>query len=447
MNLLNVNLNDITISLFSLIPFVLMLGAIAVLPLTANHFWEKNKNKLIISCILAVPVIIYLLSNNLTGALHHTIVFDYVPFIILLGSLFVITGGIFVSGDIEAKPSINTVFMAIGAVLASFMGTTGAAMLLIRPIISTNKQRKFKVHTILFFIAIVANCGGLMTPLGDPPLFMLYLRGAPFEWFFKLAPEWLFTNGLLLIMYYIIDSFYYKKEPLENIKFDKLQKAPIRITGNINFLWLIGVILSVAFLNKQYLRFIDSEGSGMYYGFIREFVIILMVILSLSLTKKSVRSSNKFTWHPIVEVAYLFLGIFITMVPCILYLETNAAKLGINNSTQIYFYTGTLSSILDNTPTAVTFHSLALGLSSQFETLFQGIPLVAGIPESLLKAISVAAVFFGSLTYIGNGPNFMVKAIAEENKIKMPDFFSYIIKFSIIFLLPIFVLTYLLFLM
>ena len=180
-------------------------------------------------------------------------------------------------------------------------------------------------------------------------------------------------------------------------------------------------------------------------GFTREVVIVLMAILSLIMTKKTIRISNKFTWGPIIEVTFLFLGIFITMVPCILYLETNAARLGVETATQFYFSAGGLSSILDNTPTAVTFHSLALGLSSQFDTLFAGIPLVAGIPVTLLKAISVGAVFFGSLTYIGNGPNFMVKAIAEENNIKMPDFFSYILKFSILYLLPVFVIVYLIF--
>ena len=419
-----------------------MLGAIAVLPLTAAHFWEKNKNKLIVSCILAIPVLIYLINNGLTSSLYHTIFFDYIPFIILLGSLFVITGGIFVSGDIVAKPIVNTIFLAIGAVLASFMGTTGAAMLLIRPVIATNKERKYNVHTILFFIGIIANCGGLLTPLGDPPLFMLYLRGVPFEWFFNLVPEWLVANGLLLLMYYLVDSYYYKKEPKENIIIDKTNKQPISISGKLNFLCLAGVILSVAFLNQQYLPFITSEGPGKYFGFIRELAIMSMAVLSLIFTKKNIRTSNKFTWSPIIEVAYLFFGIFITMVPCILYLETNAEKLGIQNTAQFYFYTGALSGVLDNTPTALTFYSLALGLANKFDILFNGIPLVADIPVTLLKAISTSAVFFGSMTYIGNGPNFMVKAIAEENNIKMPDFFSYIFKFSLIFLLPIFIIVY-----
>ncbi|QQS35678.1 MAG: sodium:proton antiporter [Ignavibacteriales bacterium] len=420
------------VHLLSLLPFVLMLGSIAALPLFMNHFWEKNKNKLIIAIILSIPVIIYLLANGLTERLIETIVFDYVPFLILLGALFTITGGIYLTGDIEAKPTINTLFLGIGAVLASIMGTTGAAMLLIRPVIQTNRQRTFKVHTILFFIGIVANCGGLLTPLGDPPLFMMYLRGADFTWFLKLFPEWLITNLILLIVYFIVDSFYYKKEPESAIQRDVKNVRPIKIEGKLNFIWLVGVVLAVAFLNEQYIGLIHESH---YYKFIREIAIVLMAVCSLQFTTKLVRTSNNFTWGPIEEVAYLFLGIFITMVPCLLYLEANAKTLGVTSPQQFYYYTGLLSSFLDNTPTAVTFHSLAMGLGVTSPEM------IAGIPEVLLKAICTAAVFFGSMTYIGNGPNFMVKAVAEENNIKMPDFFSYMFKFSLIILLPIFIIV------
>jgi Na+/H+ antiporter NhaD/arsenite permease-like protein len=416
----------------SMLPFVLMLASIAIFPLALNHFWEKNKNKLIVALLLSVPVIIYLLSAGLTEKLFETIVFDYIPFIILLGSLFIITGGIYLTGDIEAKPSINALFLGIGAVLASFMGTTGAAMLLIRPVIQTNKEREYKVHTILFFIGIIANCGGLLTPLGDPPLFMMYLRGAPFTWFFSLALEWLLTNSLLLIIYFLVDAYFHKKEKPEAIQIDKSVIRPIKIEGKINFYYLGGIVLAVAFLNEQYLPFIQTNH---YFKFIREFVIIALAYLSMLTTPKLTRTSNNFTWGPIEEVAYLFLGIFITMVPCLLYLESNAKNLGITTSTQFYYYSGMLSSFLDNTPTAVTFHSLALGLKQSAPSV------VAGIPEEILKAICTGAVFFGSMTYIGNGPNFMVKAVAEENNIKMPHFFSYMFKFSLIVLLPIFILV------
>lgn len=427
--------NSASISLWSILPFIFMLASIAVFPLFWNHFWEKNKNKLIVAIIFSIPTIIYLLVVNLEESLTETMVFDYLPFIILLGSLFTITGGIFLTGDIKAKPRTNTLFIIIGAVLASFMGTTGAAMLLIRPVIQTNKERMYKVHTILFFIGIVANCGGLLTPLGDPPLFMMYLRGAPFTWFFNLFIEWLVTNGILVIVYFLVDSYFYKKEPPSAIMSDETQIRPIKIEGKLNFIWLAGVVLAVAFLNSQYLDFIHSNE---YYKFIREAVIILMASLSILFTPHITRVSNNFTWEPIKEVAYLFFGIFITMVPCLLYLELNAKNLGVVSENQFYYYTGLLSSFLDNTPTAVTFHSLALGLGKSTGSI------VAGIPEELLRAICMGAVFFGSMTYIGNGPNFMVKAVAEENNIKMPYFFAYMYKFSLIVLLPVFILVQLL---
>lgn len=405
--------------------------SIAVFPLFWGHFWEKNRNKLIVTIILSIPVVIYLFLNQLTDKLIQTIVFDYIPFIILLGSLFTITGGIFLSGDIKARPIINTMFLGTGAVLASFIGTTGAAMLLIRPVIQTNKERKLIVHTILFFIGIVANCGGLLTPLGDPPLFMMYLRGAPFQWFLKLFPEWIFINLLLLVIYFIVDIYFYKKEDISVLKRDEEYIKPLKLEGKRNFIFLIMVILAVALLNEQYLSIIHYN---QYFKFIRELVILLAAYLSMLFTPKLLRDSNNFTWKPIQEVAYLFLGIFITMVPCLLFLETNAKSFGISSANQFYYFTGLLSSFLDNTPTAVTFHSLALGLGANSTSL------VAGIPEELLKAICLGAVFFGSMTYIGNGPNFMVKAVAEENNIKMPDFFSYIIKFSLIVLLPAFII-------
>ncbi len=429
--------NNLTaIPLISLFPFVLMLLSIAIFPLFWNHWWEKNKNKLIVAIILSLPIVVFLLIGHLSEKLFETLVFDYVPFIILLGSLFTITGGIYLSGDIEAKPIINTAFLGTGAVLASIMGTTGAAMLLIRPVIQTNKEREFKVHTILFFIGIIANCGGLLTPLGDPPLFMMYLRGAPFTWFLQLFPEWLVTNLLLLVIYFFVDSYYHKKEKKENILRDESLIKPIRIEGKMNFIWLVGVVVAVAFINEQYLSMIAQNH---YNKFLREAAILIMAILSILFTTRLTRQSNNFTWEPIKEVAYLFLGIFITMVPCILYLEYNAKSLGVNLAYQFYYSAGALSSVLDNTPTAVTFYSLALGLGQQAANM------VAGIPYDLMKAISVGAVFFGSMTYIGNGPNFMVKSVAEENNIKMPDFFSYIYKFSLFVLLPIFILVQILF--
>ncbi len=430
------------IPVFMLVPFVLMLGAIAVMPLFAEHFWDKNINKLIVSLILGVPTAIWLVSNDMLLHLEHSLIFDYIPFIILLGALFVITGGIFVGGNIEASPKNNIIVLAIGAVIASFMGTTGAAMLLIRPIININKERQFKVHIILFFIGIVANCGGLLTPLGDPPLFMMYLRGAPFEWFFHFVPEWLFVNAALLIIFFFYDNYYWKKESEESKERDRKNFVPISLHGKWNFIWLVGVVLSVAFINPNTLSFIKP---GEFSSFLREGVILLMAVFSLMFTKKDVRESNNFTWHPINEVAFLFLGIFITMIPCLVYLELNAPGLGVNTPSLFYYATGGLSSFLDNTPTAVTFYSLAHGLVQQDPAIYSGMPLIAGIPEILMYAICIGAVFFGSMTYIGNGPNFMVKAIAEKENIPMPHFFAYMYKFSLIILLPLFILTQLIF--
>lgn len=425
------------IPLVLLIPFALLLASIAVMPLTFAHFWESNRNKLIVALVCSLPVLGFLIYNAMWGELKHALLFDYVPFLILLGALFVITGGINITGDIEAKPIINTTFMAIGAVLASLMGTTGAAMLLIRPLLETNAERQFKVHTVLFFIGVVANCGGLVTPLGDPPLFVLYLRGVPFEWFLNLLPVWLFANIILLATYFGVDSYYYyQKESTAALKRDIEEIRPIKITGNVNFVLLLGVVISVAFLNEQYIPLFKQNE---YAKFLRELVILILLGLSLWLTKKEVREANKFSWHPIEEVAYLFLGIFITMIPCLLFLEANAPTLGVSSPVQFFYATGVLSGVLDNTPTAVTFYSLALGLAQQADVM------IAGIPEITLKAICIGAVFFGAMTYIGNAPNFMVKAVAEEQNVEMPSFGGYVAKFSLVVLLPLFVLVQLIF--
>lgn len=448
MLLLNVTAPSLPdVPLWASIPFAIMLLSIAVLPLIVESWWERNRHKLIVALALAIPTAIYLINEGLIHNLEHQIMYDYVPFIILLASLFVITGGIHLSGDIKAKPIINTLFIGIGYFLASIMGTTGAAMLLIRPVISTNQQRSHKAHTILFFIAAVANCGGLLTPLGDPPLFLLFLRGAPFTWFLHLLPEWAFVGAILLIVYYLVDSYYYKKEDWVNLSADTREIEPIRITGKINFLFLLGVILSVAFVNDGFIPAMKSNPeigyeAPMWLKFLREIILLLLISLSLYSTQKKVREQNKFSWRPIIEVAVVFLGIFITMVPTMLYLAKNAASFGFSEPWQFYYAAGSLSSFLDNAPTAVAFHGVAVGLVNGGQAIAE----IAGIPEILLKAIAMGSVFFGAMTYIGNGPNFMVKAIAEESGIKMPSFFGYMFKFSLIVLLPIYILVQLLFL-
>lgn len=442
-------------SAWSMIPFGIMLLMIAVGPLIAEKFWEKNANKLIVSLILGVPTAVCLIIGGMMHELEHQLLYDYVPFIILLLALFVITGGIHFCGDLKAKPWVNTAFLGAGWLLASVMGTTGAAMLLIRPVIATNQQRKYTTHTILFFIALVANCGGLLTPLGDPPLFMLFLRGASFTWFLSLLPEWAVTGLMLLGIYFAMDTYFYKKEHWTALSADAREAQPLRLQGNINFVYLLGVILSVAFINEGTIPQMAAEDAPLWLKFLREIVLVSLMFLSLYTTPKKIRfEDNKFSWGPIVEVAVLFLGIFTTMTPALAYLKAHAADLGLTSSWQFYYATGLLSSFLDNTPTAVAFHGVASGLPESLAAAAAGITtgcvdgtaFVAGVPEILLKAISLGAVMFGAMTYIGNGPNFMVKAIAEENNVRMPSFFGYMIKFSLIILLPVYIIVQLIFL-
>lgn len=439
-------MEQIVHSAWSMIPFGLMLLVIAVAPLIVAEWWDKNKHKLAVSLLLAIPTAVCLVMGGMAKELEHQLLADYVPFLVLLMALYVITGGIHLSGDIKAKPWINTSFLALGWFLASIMGTTGAAMLLIRPLLSTNQQREHKVHTVLFFIALVANCGGLLTPLGDPPLFMLFLRGAEFSWFASLFPQWLFTGLVLLLIYFALDSFYYKKEHWTALSADAREQQPIKVQGKTNLVYLVGVILSVAFIHSGTIPQMSDASSPLWIRYMREIILVLLMMMSLYTTKRYVRYKlNKYSWAPINEVAVLFFGIFVTMTPALAFLNENATSLGFNHSWQFYYATGALSSFLDNTPTAVAFHSVATGLTAEQVAAFGG-DIVAGVPEVLLQAICLGAVFFGAMTYIGNGPNFMVKAIAEENGIKMPSFFGYMFKFSLIVLLPIYILVQLIFL-
>ena len=433
-------------SAWSMIPFGLMLLAIAVAPLLAERWWESNKHKLTVALFLGVPTAICLIMGGMIHELEHQLFGDYVPFIILLLALYVVTGGIHLSGDIKATPWVNTSFLGLGWLLASIMGTTGAAMLLIRPLITTNQQREYKVHTILFFIALCANCGGLLTPLGDPPLFMLFLRGAEFSWFMSMWAPWLFTGALLMGIYFVWDTICYKKEHAQALQADHEQQVPLVFKGKHNFLYLVGIVLAVAFINSGTIPEMANPHAPMWLRYLREIVLLSLTLGSLYTTKRNVRyGMNKFSWAPIMEVAVLFLGIFTTMTPALAYLNANAASLGLEATWQFYYSTGLLSSFLDNTPTAVAFHSVATGLTPDQIASFGG-SIVAGIPEILLKAICLGSVFFGAMTYIGNGPNFMVKAIAEENGIKMPSFFGYMLKFSLVVLLPVYILVQLIFL-
>lgn len=431
----------VDLPLWSLIPFVAMLMMVAVAPLMMKELWEKNSTKLIVSLVLGVPVAALLINNDMSEALEHQLLYDYVPFIVLLASLFVVTGGIHLSGDLLAKPRTNVIFLALGYVFASLMGTTGAAMLLIRPLLETNGQRKYTTHTVLFFIALVANCGGLLTPLGDPPLFLLYLRGAGFTWFLHMFPAWLLVGAVLLGFYYLLDSYWYGKESDHRLFADELSRRPLVIKGHINIVYLLLIVAAVAFINVGFIPAMGNPESPVWVRFLREIVLMSVIFMSLYSTRKEVRQANRFSWNPILEVAAVFLGIFTTMIPAMLFLKGHAASFGLTEGWQFFYCTGALSSFLDNAPTALAFHGVAAGLVESGAAVAE----VAGVPEVLLEAISMGAVFFGAMTYIGNGPNFMVKAIAEEYGYKMPSFFGYMYKFSLRVLLPVYIVVQLIF--
>ncbi len=406
-----------SLSLWAVVPFVGLLLSIALLPLRAPHFWESHKNKALVAFLWSLPIAIYFLFQ----APHELFLSmkDYSSFLLLLTALFIISGGIVLKGDLKATPEVNTLFLLIGAVLANFVGTTGASMLLIRPLLQTNSERRHTIHIPIFFIFLVSNIGGLLTPLGDPPLFMGFIKGVPFLWTLKLFPIWAVMVGGVLLMFYLFDSFQYRKEENRDLIRDRRRVVPLRITGTINFLWIAGVI------GGMFLPFPSREG-----------VFILMSAMSLLTTRRQCRVDNKFTYNPILEVAILFAGIFVTMVPALLILNARAAALGITKPWQFFWATGSLSSFLDNTPTYLAFFSMGQGLGLNGDMM--------GIPSIFLKAISAGAVFMGANSYIGNGPNFMVKVIAEEYKLKMPSFFGYM-AYSFAMLIPLFVVVTFLF--
>lgn len=406
---------------WSIIPFVLMLLSIAILPLipATAHLWEKLSFQLGLALVLGVPVALWFWIGGEHATVMHS-VWEYLQFITLLGALFVISGGIFIKGDLRATPKVNTGFLALGGILASFIGTTGAAMLLIRPILNTNKQRKHRAHTVIFTILIVANCGGLLTPLGDPPLFLGMLRGVPFEWTFNLLPEWFFVNSILLATYYALDRRMYAKEDAAAISFDDRNIEKVGVRGAINFALLAVIVLSVAFAPSIDLHMIE-EGHATIIQMVpwRELLMLSAAYLSYFHTSREVRfGDNMFVWAPIMEVAALFIGIFLTMMPALKYLAQIAPKLPLNEVT-LFVFTGGLSAVLDNAPTYVTFFEMARTLPGE--------PRIADVPELYLISISLGAVFCGAITYIGNGPNFMVKAVAESRGVEMPSFGGYIV--------------------
>ena len=418
---------------WSVLPFVLMLLAIALVPLQWPHFWESNRNKGLVSAALGLPVALLVGAND-PHLLVHTC-HEYVAFIVLLGALFVISGGIVLRGDLLATPAVNTGFLAVGAVLANLIGTTGASMLLIRPLLQTNlPERRHVIHIPIFFIFVVSNTAGLLTPLGDPPLFLGFLRGVPFFWTLRLLPQWIFTASVLLTLFYVIDRRAVRLESPDEPAADLAELRPLTLAGRINILYLLGVVAVV--LASPSL----PDGPAADLGPIAAMTILAG--LSLATTPRPLREENRFGFGPIVEVAVLFAGIFATMIPALVVLEQNGAALGVDVPWKFFWATGSLSSFLDNAPTYLTFTSLAQGLGpgSASALHLDGGP----VAESLLAAIACGSVFMGANSYIGNGPNFMVKAIAEEQGVPMPTFFGYM-AWSCGILVPLFVVVTLLF--
>ena len=443
--------------LWAVLPFVLLLGGIAILPLIPGtmHWWESNLNRFKVAGGLALVTLAYY------GFLHHAeieghwpahhvaapsegtvntalvntilanaILQEFVPFIVLLFSLYTISGGIRIAGDLKAHPLTNAGFMAVGGVLASVIGTTGAAMLLVRPVLDTNRQRKHVTHTVVIFIFIVCNCGGCLLPIGDPPLFLGYLEGVPFLWTLRLWREWLFVNSLLLAVYLAMDwLWFYPREATPDIDLDTRQTHRIRVAGwQINAPLLIGVVLAVALLDPGKV-FLGTQWHPWLY--LREVLQLGLVGLSLWLGDHKIRDQNHFTFGAIVEVAALFVGIFICMQPALQILASKGSELGLATPAHFFWATGGLSSALDNAPTYLVFFKAAQSLPPA-----AGVTPVAGVDPLILTAISLGSVFMGAMTYIGNGPNFMVRAIAESSGVKMPSFFGYMI-YSCLILLPI----------
>ena len=450
--------------LWSIIPFVGILLSIAILPLVFDsHFLVHHGGKmsLVWASLFAIPYLAVFGGKAFYDILHIYLL-DYIPFIILLWGLFTVAGGILVRGSLRGTPVVNTLLLLLGTVIASWVGTTGASMLLIRPLIRANEYRKNKVHLIVFFIFLVSNIGGSLTPIGDPPLFLGFLRGVPFFWTTTaLLPHMLFISVILIGLFFVIDTIMFKREG--GVVPDDGTKEPLRVDGLFNLVFLFGIIGAVLMSGTFKWGEVNIFGVHVYWQNItRELLIVLMGVLSLVITpfKGELRQTNEFSWEPIEEVAKVFAGIFMTIIPALAILKAGQDISGpdgmiarsINAMQEPFHYfwiTGILSSFLDNAPTYLTFFTTALGklgISEELVSTILSTPYDQLTVEShqafvrLLTAISVGAVFMGANTYIGNAPNFMVKSIAEQSGIKMPSFFGYMI-WSIVILFPLFVIV------
>ncbi|MFO7714789.1 sodium:proton antiporter [Desulfosarcina sp.] len=438
--------------LWSCIPFAGMLLSIALLPLLAAEFWHHHFGK--VSAFWAAAMagpFLFVYKGTAFYEIVHIILADYVPFIILLWSLYTVSGGILLKGSLRGTPLINVIILMLGTLLASWMGTTGAAMLLIRPFLRANNFRKNRTFMVVFFIFLVANVGGSLTPLGDPPLFLGFLHGVSFFWTFKILPHMATVAGLLLVIYFFLDLYYYRRET-GRVPADEAEKTPLKLVGVHNFIFLAGIIGAV--LMSGIVDWGEVNLMGVHRGiqdWVRDGLLVVMGLLSMTTTAVEIREDNDFTWFPIIEVAYLFVGIFITMIPCLLILKAGAAGHlaflinAVKEPVHYFWVTGALSGFLDNAPTYLTFFNTALGSHFPGMAEAQAVPLLMTDKALYLEAISAGAVFFGACSYIGNAPNFMVRSISEEAGTPMPSFFGYIVKYTVVFLLPSFVVVTLIF--
>jgi Na+/H+ antiporter NhaD/arsenite permease-like protein len=393
------------------LPFTALVLSMASLPLAVPHFWERRSFQALVVAGCTLPVVAFLSQHGLQRELGHSLS-GYITFITTLGALYVAAGGVYANADLEATPGVNVGFLVVGSLLASIIGTTGASVLVIRPLLRTNAQRTHTGHLIPFFILAVANAGGLLTPLGDPPLLVGFVSGVPFFWTLKLFPVWLLYNGMFAIFLYVIDKRAYAREPKSALARDRAEQVPLSVKGKRN-LALLGAIVVVAFLPPVWREIgLVAIGVGSYFG-----------------TPKEVHELNHFSFAPIMEVALLFVGLFVCLVPIEIMLGYMAPQLPINQSYQLFWGSGLLSAVLDNAPTYAAFVALAKGLS-------HGQPnLVAGVTPLKLIAISAGSVVMGATTYIGNGPNLMVKSIAERAGLPMPSFVRYAV-FAFLTMLP-----------
>ena len=439
------------IPLWLCIPFAGLLLCIAIFPLVKGEWWDKNKGwaVLIWSLLFIIPFAVKYGAGETAETVLECIVNDYLSFIVLLFGLFCVSGNINLEGDFVGSPRMNTGLLAIGTLLSSCIGTTGASMLMVRPVIKMNSWRKRKSHIMVFFIFMVSNMGGCLTPIGDPPLLMGFMRGVPFFWSLHLLPMLLFNMAILLFAFYNLDKWAYRRDIAEGRKPDISKPGTeFRIDGLHNIVFLLMIVGAVILSGVLPGMPAFQDGAGNVKGIhifgevtlsfpalIEIAVILLAAWLSFRTTKQEIRRRNHFTWGAIKEVAVLFIGIFITMQPALMLLKSVGPELGLTQPFQLFWATGALSSFLDNTPTYLVFLTTAgtLGITSGIATS------LGTVPAKLLSAISCGAVFMGANTYIGNAPNFMVKSISDENGVNMPSFFGYMLC-SLAFLVPVFII-------